>query len=144
MKTIFLIEDDAVIVHVYRTKLVSEGFRVEVAADGLAALKMLPTVNADLVVLDLMMPKLSGADVLKFIRSTAALKDLPVIILSNAHMNDLVQQAAALGAERALLKASCTPDQLINVINNLLHGVASNPEPEGRLSAPASTPKSPN
>jgi twitching motility two-component system response regulator PilH len=144
MKTIFLIEDDAVIVRVYRTKLVNEGFRVEVAADGLAALKMLPTVNPDLVVLDLMMPKLSGADVLKFIRSTAALKDLPVIILSNAHMNDLVREAAAAGAERALLKSACTPTQLVNVINNLLQGVTSNPEPSARLSAPSSAPKPAN
>jgi DNA-binding response OmpR family regulator len=72
MKTIFLIEDDAVIVHVYRTRLLREGFQVEVAEDGLAALKMLPTVNADLVVLDLMMPKLNGVDVLKYIRSTVS------------------------------------------------------------------------
>jgi CheY-like chemotaxis protein len=141
MKTIFLIEDDAVIVHVYRTKLVSEGFRVEVAADGLAALKMLPTVNADLVVLDLMMPKLSGADVLKYIRSTAALKDLPVIILSNAHMKDFAQSAAVAGAERALPKAGCTPAQLVNVINNLLSGVTTNPEPTERLVIPAPASK---
>ncbi len=137
MKTIFLIEDDAVIVHVYRTRLLREGFQVEVAEDGLAALKMLPTVNADLVVLDLMMPKLNGVDVLKYIRSTAALKSMPVIILSNAHMNELTLAAAAVGAERALPKASCTPGQLVNVINNLLHGVTTNPEPSGRLIVPA-------
>jgi DNA-binding response OmpR family regulator len=144
MKTIFLIEDDAVIVHVYRTRLLREGFRVEVAEDGLAALKMLPTVNADLVVLDLMMPKLNGVDVLKYIRSTAALKSMPVIILSNAHMNELTLAAAAVGAERALPKASCTPGQLVNVINNLLHGVTTNPEPLGRLTVPAPTQKPSN
>jgi DNA-binding NarL/FixJ family response regulator len=62
---------------------------------------------------------------------------MPVIILSNAHMNELTLAAAAVGAERALPKASCTPGQLVNVINNLLHGVTTNPEPSGRLIVPA-------
>jgi len=90
-----------VVVHVYRAKFVREGFGVEVAEDGLKAVRMLAAVKPDVVVLDLMLPKLSGVDVLKFIRSSPALKDTPVIILSNAHMSSLAQQAATIGAERA-------------------------------------------
>ena len=112
MKTIFFIEDDPVVVKVYGAKFVREGFHVEVAEDGLIALKMLSTVKPDIVVLDLMMPKLNGVDVLKYIRSTPALKVTPVIILSNAHMTSLAQEAAALGAEKALLKSSCTPSSI--------------------------------
>jgi CheY-like chemotaxis protein len=85
MKTIFLVEDDPVVVHVYRAKFLREGFAVEVAQDGLAALKMLQTIKPDVVILDLMMPKMNGVDVLKYIRSNPALKKTPVIILSNAH-----------------------------------------------------------
>jgi CheY-like chemotaxis protein len=144
MKTIFLIEDDAVIIHVYRKRLLREGFRVEVAENGVAAMKMLATLNADLVVLDLMMPKLDGVEVLKYIRSTPALKSIPVIILSNANMNELTQAAAVVGAERALPKAGCTPGQLVNVINNLLQCVTTNPEPSERLTAPAPAPKPSN
>src|ERR1700689_2157739 len=114
MKLILLIEDDVVIVHVYRKRLLREGFRVEVAEDGVAAMKMLATLNADLVVLDLMMPKFNGVEVLKYVRSIPALKSIPVIILSNANMNELTQAAAAVGAERALPKAGCTPGQLAN------------------------------
>jgi CheY-like chemotaxis protein len=133
MKTIFLVEDDTVVVQVYRAKLLREGFGVEVAENGLVAVKMLAAVKPDVVVLDLMMPKLSGVDVLKYIRSTPVLKDTPVIILSNAHMTKLAQEAAAIGAERSLLKSSCTPRQLIDVINELLSGTAVAGDPSTRL-----------
>ena len=143
MKTIFLVEDDPVVVKVYATKFAREGFHVEVAEDGLIALRMLSTVKPDIVVLDLMMPKLNGVDVLKYIRSTPALKATPVIILSNAHMTSLAQEAAAIGAEKALLKSSCTPIQLLKVINGLLSGVAVESDPTQRLAVPAPPPAKP-
>ena len=139
MKTIFLVEDDPVVVKVYGAKFEREGFLVEVAEDGLVALKMLAAVKPDVVVLDLMMPKLNGVDVLKYIRATPALKAIPVIILTNARMTmtSLVQEAAVIGAERALLKSSCTPGQLIDVINDLLGGKAGESDPAKPLAAPA-------
>jgi CheY-like chemotaxis protein len=143
MITIFLVEDDTVVVQVYRAKLLREGFGVEVAEDGLVAVKMLAAMKPDVVVLDLMMPKLNGVDVLKYIRSTPALKAIPVIILSNAHMTRLAQEAAAIGAERALLKSSCTPGQLIDVINDLLSGKAVGSDPSKRLAVPALPPTKP-
>ena len=144
MTTIFFVEDDTVVVQVYRAKLVREGFAVEVAEDGLVAVKMLAAVKPDVVVLDLMMPKLNGVDVLKYIRSTAALKETPVIILSNAHMTRLAQEAAAIGVERSLLKSSCTPSKLIDVINDLLSGKAVESDPSKRLAVPVppATPQS--
>jgi CheY-like chemotaxis protein len=144
MKTIFLVEDDPVVVKVYGAKFEREGFLVEVAEDGLVALKMLAAVKPDVVVLDLMMPKLNGVDVLKYIRATPALKAIPVIILTNARMTmtSLVQEAAVIGAERALLKSSCTPDQLIKVINDLLSGKAVESDPSKRIAVPAPPTKS--
>jgi CheY-like chemotaxis protein len=143
MKTIFLIEDDAVVVKVYGAKFQREGFRVEVAEDGLIAMKTLLQVRPDIVVLDLMMPKLNGVDVLKYIRSTPELKKTPVIILSNAHMTSLAQEAAAIGAEKALLKSSCTPSQLLEVIDSLLSGAAAESDPAGRLAVPKPSPPKP-
>ena len=143
MKTIFLVEDDAVVVQVYRAKFLREGFAVEVATDGLVALKMLLTVKPDIVILDLMMPKLNGVDVLKYIRSTPELKATPVIILSNAHMTGLAQEASAIGAEKALLKSSCTPGQLLEVINGLLSGTAVRSDATQRLAVPAPPPAKP-
>jgi CheY-like chemotaxis protein len=122
MKTILFVEDDPVIIHVYRAKFMREGFRVEVACDGLSAIKLLPAARPDLVVLDLMMPKFNGVDVLKFIRAEPELKTIPVIILSNAYLTDLAQAAARLGVELALLKSGCTPAQLLEAVNQLLEG----------------------
>ncbi|MGN6554323.1 MAG: response regulator transcription factor, partial [Verrucomicrobiota bacterium] len=68
MKKILLVEDDALIARIYRQKLTEAGFEVIVAPDGLEAMKQLPGLHADLVVLDILMPKLSGLDVLRFIR----------------------------------------------------------------------------
>ena len=133
----------AVVVQVYRAKLLREGFGVEVAGDGLVAVRMLAAMKPDVVVLDLMMPKLNGVDVLKYIRSTPALKDTPVIILSNAHMTRLAQEAAAIGAERALLKSSCTPGQLIAVINDLLSGKTVESDPSNRLGVRVPPPTKP-
>jgi DNA-binding response OmpR family regulator len=137
MTTIFFVEDDTVVVQVYRAKLVREGFGVEVAEDGLVAVKILATVKPDVVVLDLMLPKLNGVEVLKYIRSTPALKDTPVIILSNAHTTRLGQEAAAIGVEMSLLKSSCTPGKLIAVIDDLLSGKAVESDPSKRLGVPA-------
>ncbi len=132
-----------VVVKVYGAKFEREGFRVEVAEDGLVALKTLAKVKPDIVVLDLMMPKLNGVDVLKYIRSTPELKKTPVIILSNAHMTSLAQEAAAIGAEKALLKSSCTPSMLLEVINSLLSGAPAENDPTKRLAVPAPPPAKP-
>jgi CheY-like chemotaxis protein len=129
MKTILFVEDDAVIVQAYRMGLERAGFRVEGAEDGLAAMKILLLLKPNLVLLDLMMPKLNGADVLKYIRSTPALKSTPVIILSNASIADQGQEAMALGADRVFLKALCTPRQLIGAANELLNSMAPSPQP---------------
>ena len=129
MKTILFVEDDAVIVQAYRMGLERAGFRVEVADDGLAAMKILLLLKPNLVLLDVMMPKLNGADVLKYIRSTPALKATPVIILSDASIADLGQEAIAFGADRVFLKALCTPRQLIGAANELLNSMAPSPQP---------------
>jgi two-component system phosphate regulon response regulator PhoB len=129
MKTILFVEDDAVIVQAYRMGLERAGFRVEVAKDGLDAMKILLLLKPNLVLLDLMMPKFSGTDVLKYIRSTPALKSTPVIILSNASIADQGQEAMALGADRVFLKALCTPRQLIGAANELLNSMVPPPQP---------------
>jgi CheY-like chemotaxis protein len=86
-------------------------------------MKHLSTANKpSLVVLDLMMPKMSGVDVLKFIRSKPDLKGLPVIVFSNSYMSDMAQAAAIAGADKALLKSRCPPSILVEVIEQTLSG----------------------
>ena len=144
MKTIILVENDPVVIKVYGSEFELEGFGVEVAPDGLVALKMLTAVRPDVVVLDLMMPKLNGVDVLKYIRSVPDLKATRVILLSNAHKTSVEQAAAEFGVEKALLKSSCTPGQLLEVINELLSGgkpVESDPAKRMATPAPPTKPQ---
>jgi chemosensory pili system protein ChpA (sensor histidine kinase/response regulator) len=143
MKTIFLVEDDPVVVKVYGAKFEREGFLVVVAKDGLEAMKMLSSVRPDVVILDLMMPKLNGRDVLKYIRSVPTLNATRVILLSNAHKTSVDQAAAEFGVEKALLKSSCTPGQLLVVINDLFKAKAVESDLSEQPAAPPAPPAKP-
>lgn len=119
---VFLVEDDKEIAAIYKEALEMQGFSVDSAEDGLRAIKMVKSLHPDVIVLDLLMPKLNGVDVVKFVRSHNETATIPIIILSNAFMSDLVQRAADAGANMGLLKSNCTPTKLIAVINNVLAG----------------------
>jgi CheY-like chemotaxis protein len=136
VKTILLVEDNEVVSKVYREKLERDGFLVEVAGDGLTALKMLSQFKPALVVLDLEIPKLTGVDVLKFIRAEKALQATPVIVLSEGFMSALAKAAAAIGVECALLKSGCTPAGLVEAVRHLLHGVPFESDSSQRISVP--------
>ncbi|MGD0208591.1 MAG: response regulator [Verrucomicrobiota bacterium] len=117
-RTILFVEDDAVVLTTYRNLLQREGFRIESAQDGLEALKALSQATPDLVVLDLMLPKFDGADVLKFIRADPRLKIVPIIIFSNAQISDFAEDAIT----RQLRKTDCTPSILVQTIQEMLIG----------------------
>ncbi|MEI2726414.1 MAG: response regulator [Verrucomicrobiota bacterium] len=105
MKKILLVDDDAVVRLLYQRKLEQGGFEVALAEDGLQAIQLLGAHTPDLVLLDLMMPKLSGDNVLRFIRTHPKLAKLPVVVLTNAFMSDQARTVSALGVARAIVKA---------------------------------------
>lgn len=120
MKTILYVEDNPIVVQAYKNVLTRAGFNVEVAEDGLVAMKKMATAKFDLILLDLIMPKINGTDVLKYIRGTPAIKSTPVIMLSDGSMADLAQGALAIGVEGALLKSRCNPQILLETIRKVL------------------------
>ncbi len=122
MKRVLLVDDDPLILKIFQDGLARHDFQVTTASDGLEAMKALRTAKPDVVVLDLMMPKLTGVDVLKFIRGDKELSALPVVVLSNSYLDDLAQGARAAGVQEALLKSRCTPAILVEVIGQLLGG----------------------
>lgn len=140
-KKVLLVDDDPLVRLIYRDGLAKCGFEVEAAEDGLAALKLLAASKPDLVVLDLMMPKFSGVDVLRFIRSKPEIANVPVVVLSNSYMNELSSQAEKVGVEKSLLKSRCTPLLLAGVINDLLTGEVL--AGDTSLLEPATTAQSP-
>lgn len=144
MINILLVDDEPLILELYQERLAQQGAHVTTAADGMAAIQALRGSKPDVVVLDLMMPKFSGVDVLKFIRSTPELKTLPVVVLSNSYMNQLAAQAAALGVQKALLKVRCSPAILFEIINDILAGRTGTENPSHLLAVPERLPAAPS
>jgi len=140
MKNILLVDDDLQILELYKAGLAQQGAHVDTAVDGMAAITALRTAKPDIVVLDLMMPRFTGVDVLKYIRSEANLKNLPVIVLSNSYMNQLAAQAAELGVEKALLKVHCSPSVVLGIIDDILAGRPDSGDTDHLLAIPKSSP----
>lgn len=140
MKKILIVDDDTVVLQMYKDALIQQGFHVDAANDGIAGVMLLKKTPPDLLVCDLMMPKFTGVEVLKFVRSQPALKDLPVILLSNSFMNDMAGQAVALGVQRALLKVRCSPPFLVGLINEVLAGKTGTIDPSQLLALPKPEP----
>jgi DNA-binding response OmpR family regulator len=127
MKKILIIEDDKIVANIYGNKFKAEGFQVEFAADGLAGLEMVSKTEPDLVMLDLMLPKLSGVEIIKGIRAQEQFKTLPIVVFSNSYLSNLVQEAWKAGANKCLSKAESTPRTLLEVIKGIFNGPVQAP-----------------
>jgi CheY-like chemotaxis protein len=120
MKNILIIEDDQIVANVYRNKLAVEGYKVEVAGDGESGLRIMRTFNPELIILDLMLPTISGVDVIKEIRSEPDFAKVPIIVFSNTYLTNLIQDAWRAGANKCLSKSSCTPKDVIEVVRHTI------------------------
>ncbi len=146
MKKILIVEDDQIVANIYRNKFSLEGFEVEVANNGLTGLDLAQTFQPDAVILDLMLPKMTGVDFMKKIRAQEGFQKLPVIVFSNTYLTNMVQEAWKAGATKCLSKANCTPKQVIDVLKTTLNingalvpgTLAARQTPQTRTENPAS------
>ena len=118
-KKILIAEDDGFISEVYSTKLALEGFEVVKAIDGLAAMEQLRKERFDALLLDIMMPRMDGIEVLEEINSEPQLKGLLVLVLTNAGERENVEKAKKLGARDYLIKSNFTPEEVVGKIKKL-------------------------
>jgi len=102
---------------------------VEIAYNGEAGLERVRTFLPDAVVLDLMLPKLPGVDIIKRIRLEPDLQQLPLIVFTNTYLSSMVKEAWKAGATKCLAKADCTPRQVIATIRDILTGNGRAVEP---------------
>jgi CheY-like chemotaxis protein len=131
-KTILIVDDDQVVVHIYREKFQRQGFKVEVADNGDNVMQRLKKEPVDLVVLDLCLPGMNGVEVLKNIRSEFDVHALPVIVFSNSYLGKLERAALEAGATKCVAKAESTPSQMVDLVRELL--VAGPSHAEGATS----------
>ncbi len=125
MKRILIVEDDQLVASAYKKRFQEAGYEVEWAPDGLEGIKLVSSVKPEVVLLDLLMPRLDGIEVLKYIRSHPDLKHLPVVVFSNSYMTNLVENAWRAGADQCLMKASTTPAQLFDAVDKAIQKAAA-------------------
>lgn len=116
MANILLVEDDAILVEMYQAKFELEGHDIKVATNGEECLTTLDTFTPDLILLDILMPKLNGFHVLKEIKKRPNLRQIPVILLTNlgeAEVDMNRELASALGVSDYLIKSHHTPDEVV-------------------------------
>lgn len=113
---ILLVEDDLPMVKMYKTRLELEGFEVEWAGDGAEALVKVKSFKPDLVLLDLMIPKIGGMEVLEGLRKDLETRALAVIILSNLSQENDITRAKELGVKEFLIKSNYTPTQVVEIV----------------------------
>lgn len=136
--TILYVEDDAVTLTAYKRRLERIGFKVESAQDGLEAARFLHHSEPSLILLDLMLPRFNGEDVLKYIYADSRLSQIPVIILSTNTIVDIANDDLVKKAGKRLLKETCTFETLLQAINEQLALAATAPntgQPEHKLAA---------
>ena len=119
-KTLLLIEDDPFLVGMYKEKFSIEGFNVIVAEDGLQGLSFAISQKVDMVILDILIPKLSGIDLLARLRQDEKGKDLPVIALTNLSGSSDEEKIRSYGVKEYLVKSNYTPGQVVEIIRKNL------------------------
>ena len=118
--TILLIEDDDFLASMYETKLELEGYKVSVAYDGEKGLAMIKKHLPDLILLDIVLPKLDGFGVLKEIKKSKELQSIPVILLTNLSQKEDIKKGLDLKADDYLIKAHYMPSEVISKIKKQL------------------------
>lgn len=116
MPRVLIVDDDPVLTRIYRSKFTSEGFVADCVADGEGALASVAQERPAALVLDLMLPGLSGLEVLARVRARPDCRDLPIVVFSNAYLDEDIAAARQAGADRVLAKASNGPRQVVDAV----------------------------
>lgn len=119
-KTIMLVEDDTFLSDIISRKLSKEGARLLHARDGESAMEILTRERPDIILLDILLPGMDGYEILKWLKKDPLKKLIPVILLSNLGQQSDIDKGRELGAEKFLIKATVTLDEIINEILDTL------------------------
>lgn len=120
MTKVAIIEDDQAISQMYRIKFEAEGYDVETAENGKLGLELSEKMKPDIILLDIMMPEMTGDEMLKLMRQTSWGKNIKVIVLTNTGEQELPQGLKELGVSAIILKADMTPRQVAELVKQHL------------------------
>jgi DNA-binding response OmpR family regulator len=138
MIKILLVEDDKSLREIYGVRLLAEGYDIVSAGDGEEALAMAIKERPDLIVSDVMMPKISGFDMLDILRSTTETKDIKVIMMTALSSEDQRVRGEQLGADRYLVKSQVGIEDVVRTVHDVLQDIPSaTPSPQQTFGTPA-------
>lgn len=118
--TVLVVEDDPALAALYDEKFQKEGFKTLIARDGAAGLNMAITKNPDFILLDVMLPKMNGLEMLEKLIASPIGHGIPVIVLSNLTEKEEKERAIKLGAKDYLSKAMQSPEEIVNKVKKYL------------------------
>lgn len=139
MSKVMVVEDDASLREIYGIRITAEGYDVVSAGDGEEALAMAVREKPDLILSDVMMPKISGFDMLDILRTTPETANIKVIMMTALSAEDQRQRGERLGADRYLVKSQVGIEDVINTIHEVLGDRAAPVAPEPATSVAADT-----
>jgi len=120
MKKILIVEDDRFLSFLMKARLEKDGFTVTQVFDGQEAIDLLKKETPSLIIMDIIMPKVTGFEVLKMISITPQLVNVPVVIVSNLAQDSDIQKARELGAKEYFVKVKVSIDDLVGRIKTLV------------------------
>lgn len=116
MKKILIIEDEEIMIDLLQRKLTAEGYELSVGRDGEEGLEKMKEVKPDLVLLDIIMPKMGGFEVMEEMQKDRELEKIPVIVISNSGQPVEIDKVQELGAKDWLIKTEFDPQEVIDKV----------------------------
>jgi len=117
---ILIVEDDNFLLNMYADKFRAENFEVFIADDGAKGVKLTKEKIPDIILLDIMLPKMNGFEVLEKIKIDSKVKNIPVILLTNLSQKEEVKKGLSLGAKDFLIKAHFMPNEVVDRVKEVL------------------------
>ena len=118
---ILLVEDDSFLLGMYAAKFELENFKVIMAKDGEKAIRLAIKEAPDIILLDIILPKINGFEVLRQLKTNSETARIPVILLSNLSQKDEIEQGLKMGAKDYLIKAHFMPSEVVDKIKKALN-----------------------
>lgn len=130
MSKILIVEDDPLMSRMYQKIFKFEGYDVDFATDGEEGLDKIRSTKPTLVLLDIMMPKLNGLEVLNKVKLDPELKSIPIVMLTNLAGTQDAEAALSKGAVKYIIKSENEPKQVVNMVKEILAGYTRNEVPQ--------------
>jgi len=120
MHRLLLVEDDALTIRLYQKALQQEDFVIDTAENGEEGLEKLKKNKPTLILLDIMMPKMDGIELLQELKSNPDTKDIPVIVLTNLSGSKDAENALEIGAVKFIVKSKTRPNEVLEIVKSII------------------------